>query len=364
MSYSEAQSHAYFQHLYTQNKSRAAKQARVSWRDRLDCEGGWILHECIDARVETTSTLDSGEGPVLQQRGVFGGTTSPDHCAAFMSRGNIQGNIFIAHFDPSAPDSLMGYGGCGARSAAALFQTGGSLPLTGAELIRDEVDPHFIRGPLTRAEETSQHSRAPSVAMGIDHCSQRAYLFGVAQDGRWKHVVSADLTGGVVPEIQPEEVQDVYPHVAAMIRQGRIFSASQTSEESEGRKIQNPPMVWVTQTALPTWNVWGEEVGVGSIMRITYPRHSKERGYTPRQGAADLIRAHLSYPFAQASSGGHGFEDTNRLVVDGKTPAAVRSVWNAVKPMEETRQWLDSGPRVVMGVVMRGGSIENLVRIY
>ncbi|MBP6994457.1 hypothetical protein KBB12_04415 [Candidatus Woesebacteria bacterium] len=364
MSYSEAQSLAYYQHLYAQNQSAGARQERVNWRGRLDCEGGWILHECIDARVEATSTLDSGEGPVLQQRGVFGGTTSPDHWAAFMNGGNIRGNIFIAHFDPSAPDSLMGYGGCGARSAAALFQTGGSLPLTGAELIRDEVDPHFIRGPLTRAEETSQHSRAPSVAMGIDHCSQRAYLFGVAQDGRWKHVVSADLTGGVVPEIQPEEVQDVYPDVAAMIRQGRIFSATQTTEEIEGRRIQNPPMVWVTQTALPTWNVWGEAVGVGNVMRITYPRHSQAKEYSPRKGAAGLVCAHLSYAFAQASSGGHGFEDTNLLVVDGKTPAAVHSVWNAVKPMEETRQWLGSGQRVVMGVVMRSGSIEHCHRIH
>lgn len=364
MSSSETRSVAYFKHLCAQNQGAAAKQARVSWRDRLDYEGGWIMHECIDARVEATSTLDPGEGPVLQQRDVFAGTTSPDHCAAFMSRGNIRGNIFIAHFDPSAPDSLMGYGGCGARSAAALFQTGGSLSLTGAELIRNEVDHHFIRGPLTRAEETSKHSRAPFVAMGIDHCSQKPYLFGVAQGGRWKHVVLADLAGGVVPEIQPEEVQDEYSHVAAMIRQGRIFSASQTSEESEGRKIQNPPMVWVTQTALPTWNVWGEEVGVGNIMRITYPRHSKEKAYSPRPGAAELIRAHLSYPLAQASSTGHGFENTNLLVIDGKTPAAVRSVWNAVRPTEETTQWLGSGPRVVMGVVMRSGSIEDYQQIH
>lgn len=364
MSSSETQSVAYFKHLCAQNQSPAAKQARVSWRDRLYCEGSDIVFVCIDARIEATSTLDPGMGPVLQERDVFGGTTSPDHCAAFMSRGNIRGNIFIAHFDPSAPDSLMGYGGCGARSAAALLQTGGDLSLTGARLIGDEVDPHFILGPLTRAMDASRACREPSVAMGIDHRSQKPHLFGVAQEGRWKHVVSADLTGGVVPEIQPEEVQGEYPHIAAMIKQGRIFSANQTSEESEGRKIQNPPMVWVTHSGMPTWNVWGEEVGVGNVMRITYPRHSRAKEYSPREGAADLIRAHLSYPFAQASSTGHGFENTNLLVIDGKTPAAVRSVWNAVRPMEETTQWLGSGPRVVMGVVMRSGSIENYHQIH
>lgn len=365
MSVSEAESLAYFEEIKRGNQSPTTQHRRRSFQDRSRRFGKYAVHSCIDARMYAASTFYPGDGPVLIQLQTFGGIASPDRFAALsmgLVRG-LHGHIFVSHWGGDQPHPIMGLDGCGARHASAEMKAGGEVGISGATFIRDQVEPNCIEGALKRAEETSQSSRGPSVAIGLDHLTQWPHLLGIAENGSWRHVVPSTSVQNGAPEIEPEIIRDEYPDIARIIDQGRIFSRAQTPAEIESRKKQDPMAVWISGSLYPTWDVWGT-IPLGEMMGIKYARYSAKDEYLPRLEEIDAIKAHASYPYAQASGPTPAFPSTNLTLIDGKTPAVVRAIYEGIQGLPEARAYFDSGDRVVMGMVMRAGGIEHVERLH
>jgi hypothetical protein len=293
MSVSAAESLAYFNYIQGLNADSSIEAQRREFRERSRREGKFVVHGCIDARNYPASTFDPGKGPVLIQTQSFGGTAMPERFAALsmgLVRG-VHGHIFVSHWAGNSPDHVMGFDGCGARHASEKMRRGVSVAISGAPFINEHVEPHCIEGALKSALNTSVESGVPAVAIGLDHLTQLPHLLGVAEAGQWRHVVPSSSVHNGVPEIDPDEIREKYPQIARIVERGRVFSRTQTHEEIEGRRQQNPMAVWVSGSFYPTWEVWGT-IPLGQIMRITYARHSAKDQYVPRKNEINMINAH------------------------------------------------------------------------
>lgn len=355
-------SREFIDYLLVANRSLVLQVRRQHWRNRLHTQGRYAMVPCIDARLSPADTLDPDHGPVLSSIPGFAGATPPHRLEGILNDKKTQGCIFVSHWDGDQPDHDMGYGGCGARSASKMIEEGGEVPITGSIYIRNHVSPHYIDTAMGQALVASNTTIKPCVAMGIDHVTQEPFLFGIAENGQWLHTIPDPYTTAPIPHLDHQEVQRTHPHIASFIRQGQEFSAIQKEEDRDSRRVQNPNMIWVSGSLYPTQIVFGS-VPIGQIMRCGVVRHAANNGHALSGGEDHTIIAHASYPFHQASSGGSSFSNTNVLLIDGKNPLVVENIWKDIQRHSETQQWLDSGPRLVMGAVMHGGQI-GLTRCF
>ena len=350
-------SRRYVEGLIAANLNSETDKFRDMWRYMRRVYGSYLLETCIDARLAPATTLYPGDGPVLAQWNSFAASSPEGEIARRLNSKNVRGYIVVSHWDGTAPHDEMGFDGCGARSAACAMRNGAKLNLTGAPYIADNVVPHCVDSALEKAQTASYASDGtPCFAIGIDHISQRPHLLGAMVNGR-QIVTPNDDFGNGIHEIDPDRIAKIFPDIARMIKKGRRFSESQTQEEKQARRVQDPKLVWVTGSVYPMSAVF-DGVPVGEVMRVTYPRHSDAHGYMPRDEAYDIVGSHISYPFANAANeSGHGFKSTNTLFIDGKNPEAVDMIWNSIRQTEETNRWLETGDRLVVGAVIRAGKI-------
>jgi len=360
-------SRRYMDTLIAANLSPETDRFRQLWRYVRAVHGSYLLETCIDARLAPATTLYPGEGPVLAQWNSFAASSSEEEISRRMRSKNARGYrgyMVVSHWDGDVQHDEMGFEGCGARNAAYAMRKGAKINLTGAPYIADYVTPHCVDSALEKAHTASYLiNDKPCFAIGIDHITQRPHLLGVMINGR-QIIKPEDNTDNGICEINPDRVAKIFPHVAKMIERGRRFSESQTPEQMEARRIQDPKLVWVTGSVYPMNTVF-DGVSVGQVMRVTYPRHSDMRGYMPRDEAGHIVASHISYPLASAANPeGHGFRSTNALLIDGKNPEAVQHIWESIRQTNETSQWLETGDRLVVGAVIKAGKIEMYKNLH
>jgi len=355
----EQRSLEYIDRLVRANRDIAQVQARALRHLRKQLYGGYIMGSCIDSRINFASMMDPGEGPILYQVNSFAGSSNIDRLVGRLYQHDTRGVVFGSHWDEEEDgETEMGYGGCGARRAKQRMQKGETMHISAARYIHDNVHPHCIEGAVTQALTMSNHVAVPCFALGMSHITQEPHLIAAVEQGKFTYQVGFDEIRGRSDQPIPPDIQERYPDIMAMLQQGRVFARNQTPEEMQRRKVQDPQLVWATGSHYPTWDVFGPSLG--EIMRIGYYR---DRNNKLRNGELEHLEDHLSYPFHMATEGSHGFTQTNALMIDGKQKGVYHNIWERLKEASETKLWLESGDRVVMGAVVRAGNVMSYERL-
>lgn len=359
MSVTERQSLDYVESLVAANHAHPQLDARELRHRRKQLDGGYVVGSCIDARIDCASTMDPGIGPIMYQVNSFAGSSKIDRLIGRIFRNDIGGIVVASHWDEGDTDKEMGYGGCGARTAKLRELNGEPLHIAAKQYIHENVDPHCVEGAVNQARVLSDHVAVPCFAFGMSHITQVPHLMAAVENGKFTYKLSFNELQRRFDHPIPPDIQKRYPDIMAMLQQGRVFAQSQTPEEMQRRRVQDPHLVWVTGSHYPTWDVFGPSLG--EIMRIGYYRDGNNK---LRGGELGHIADHTSYPFYMATEGGHGFTQTNALLIDGREQQIYQTIWRRLKREPETNLWLDSDKRVVFGAVVRAGKIMSHERLY
>jgi hypothetical protein len=355
----EQQSLEYINGLVEANRDPVQTERRALRHQRKKLFGGYVIGACIDARINIASTMDPGSGPIMYQVNSFAGSSNIDRLMGRLYQHDTRGVVFGSHWDEEQSDSEMGYGGCGARTAKQHMQHGNTMHIAAQRYIHDNVHPHCIEGAIMQAHTVSNYVAVPCFAIGISHITQKPHLLAAAEQGKFAYQLNFNDLRERTDHPVPSDIQERYPAIMAMLQQGRIFARDQTPGEMQKRKVQDPQLIWATGSHYPTWDVFGPTLG--KIMRTGYYR---DRQNELRPGELDHLEDHLSYPFHMSTEGGHGFTQTNALMIDGKHESIYHDIWGKIRGAAETRKWLESGDRVVMGAVVRAGKILSHERLH